>query len=63
MLRSNGSGSTSDVIGGIEWAINDHLKEKKDAEKSGKVYKGAVANVCIAFIYLFYIRKKMDTYM
>ncbi|CAO3617159.1 unnamed protein product [Cunninghamella echinulata] len=47
VLRSNGSGSTSDVIGGIEWAINDHLKEKKDAEKSGKVYKGAVANMSL----------------
>ncbi|KAJ1561636.1 serine protease [Nowakowskiella sp. JEL0078] len=29
VLKSNGSGTIGDVIGGIEWAANDHLKRAK----------------------------------
>ncbi|CAO3626419.1 unnamed protein product [Cunninghamella blakesleeana] len=47
VLRSNGSGSTSDVIGGVDWAISSHLKDKSDAEKDKKPYKGAVANMSL----------------
>lgn len=52
VLGSNGSGSTSDVAGGIEWAFNDALKKKKEAlaelKATGKTkHKGSVANMSL----------------
>ena len=48
VLRSNGSGTMSDVVKGVEWAAEAHIKKSKDA-KSGKVkgFKGSVANMSL----------------
>lgn len=48
VLRSNGSGTMSDVIKGVEWAAEAHIKKAKDA-KDGKVkgFKGSVANMSL----------------
>lgn len=42
VLRSNGSGSMSDVVKGVEWAATDH---KKNEGKKGN--KGSVANMSL----------------
>lgn len=47
MLRSNGSGSMSDVLLGVDWAASAHVKDAKEAKDSGKPYKGAVANMSL----------------
>ncbi|KAG0298092.1 serine protease [Linnemannia gamsii] len=44
VLRSNGSGTMADVIGGVDYAIKQH---KALAEKQGKKYKGSVANMSL----------------
>ncbi|KAI1190746.1 peptidase S8/S53 domain-containing protein [Nemania serpens] len=48
VLRSNGSGSMSDVMKGVEWAAEAHLKQVK-AAKSGsrKGFKGSTANMSL----------------
>jgi cerevisin len=48
VLRSNGSGTMSDVVKGVEWAAEAHIKKSKDA-KDGKVkgFKGSVANMSL----------------
>src|ERR1700744_349564 len=52
VLGSNGSGTNSDVIGGIQWALNDSVKEKKKAMEELRAtgttkYKGAVGNMSL----------------
>ena len=48
VLRSNGSGSMSDVVKGVEWAAEAHIK-KAEAAKDGKhkKFKGSVANMSL----------------
>ncbi|KAE8372860.1 peptidase S8/S53 domain-containing protein [Aspergillus bertholletiae] len=48
VLRSSGSGTMSDVVKGVEWAVESHLQKAKDA-KDGKVkgFKGSVANMSL----------------
>ncbi|KAL5611426.1 hypothetical protein BROUX41_000964 [Berkeleyomyces rouxiae] len=48
VLRSNGSGTMSDVVKGVEWAANAHIKAVKDA-KAGKRkgFKGSAANMSL----------------
>jgi cerevisin len=48
VLRSNGSGTMADVMKGVEWAAEAHLKEAKDA-KDGKRknFKGSTANMSL----------------
>ncbi|GIJ85841.1 serine protease [Aspergillus pseudoviridinutans] len=48
VLRSSGSGTMSDVVAGVEWAVKSHLKKAKDA-KDGKIkgFKGSVANMSL----------------
>ncbi|EPS37858.1 hypothetical protein H072_8474 [Dactylellina haptotyla CBS 200.50] len=43
VLKSNGSGTMSDVVKGVEWAVTDHLKKAK----SEKGFKGSVANMSL----------------
>ncbi|KAK6345378.1 serine protease [Orbilia javanica] len=43
VLRSNGSGTMSDVVKGVEWAVTDHLKRSK----TQKGFKGSVANMSL----------------
>jgi len=47
VLRSNGSGTMSDVIKGVEWAINAHKGDVAEAQKQGKPHKGSVANMSL----------------
>ncbi|CEG63363.1 Putative Cerevisin [Rhizopus microsporus] len=47
VLASNGSGSMSDVMGGVDWAILDFRKDKEQAQTEGKSFKGAVANMSL----------------
>ena len=47
VLRSNGSGSMSDVVKGVEWATEQHQIDKDAALKANKKYKGAVANMSL----------------
>lgn len=52
VLGSNGSGSMSDVVGGVLWAAEDAAKRAKDAAEelrlTGKTkYKGSVANMSL----------------
>ncbi|ODV93496.1 hypothetical protein PACTADRAFT_52071 [Pachysolen tannophilus NRRL Y-2460] len=44
VLRSNGSGSASDVIKGIEYAANSHLAAEKENKKG---FKGSTANMSL----------------
>lgn len=48
VLRSSGSGTMSDVIKGVEWAVESHTKKVK-AAKDGKAkgFKGSVANMSL----------------
>lgn len=48
VLRSNGSGTMSDVVKGVEWAANSHV-EQVEAAKNGKRkgFKGSVANMSL----------------
>ncbi|KAL9601569.1 MAG: hypothetical protein Q9219_002403 [cf. Caloplaca sp. 3 TL-2023] len=48
VLRSNGSGSMSDVVKGVEWAVNSHaeaVKKAKDGKRKG--FKGSAANMSL----------------
>ncbi|CAO3587014.1 unnamed protein product [Absidia cylindrospora] len=47
VLRSNGSGSMSDVVQGVEWAALSHTKNADKAKKDGKPFKGSVANMSL----------------
>ncbi|KAG2235094.1 serine protease 1 [Thamnidium elegans] len=47
VLRSNGSGTMSDVVRGVDWATGEHLKEEARAQEKGEKYKGAVANMSL----------------
>lgn len=42
VLRSNGSGTMSDVVKGVEWAALAHVKSSK-----GSKFKGSVANMSL----------------
>lgn len=44
VLRSNGSGTMSDVMKGVEWATGKHQEK---AKKGGKAFKGSVANMSL----------------
>lgn len=48
VLRSNGSGSMSDVVKGVEFAVEAHLKSVEDAKKGKKKgFKGSTANMSL----------------
>lgn len=48
VLRSNGSGSMSDVVKGVEYAADSHLKRVDAAKKKkNKKFKGSVANMSL----------------
>lgn len=48
VLRSNGSGSMSDVVKGVEWATTSHTSNVEDAKKGKKKnFKGSVANMSL----------------
>ena len=49
VLRSNGSGSMSDVVKGVEYAAQSHLDKVDAAKKSkkDKKFKGSVANMSL----------------
>lgn len=48
VLRSNGSGSMSDVVKGVEWAATQHIKKAAAAKKDKKKgFKGSVANMSL----------------
>jgi len=47
VLRSNGSGTMSDVIKGVEKVAEYHENESDNARKSGKPFKGSVANMSL----------------
>ena len=44
VLKSNGSGSMSDVVKGVEWAAESHVKKAKKGEKG---FKGSAANMSL----------------
>ncbi|KAM7222869.1 serine protease [Rhypophila decipiens] len=48
VLRSNGSGTMSDVVAGVDWAAKSHseqVKKAKDGKRKG--FKGSVANMSL----------------
>lgn len=48
VLRSNGSGSMSDVVKGVEWAAGAHVSSVSAAKKGKKKnFKGSVANMSL----------------
>ena len=49
VLRSNGSGSMSDVVKGVEWTALSHQNKVKEAKAGNtkKVFKGSVANMSL----------------
>ncbi|CDH60383.1 serine protease [Lichtheimia corymbifera JMRC:FSU:9682] len=47
VLRSNGSGTMADVVRGVDWATEQHTKDSIQAKKTGKTYKGSVANMSL----------------
>jgi len=57
VLRSNGSGSMSDVVKGVEWTVNDHQRRHGDTDESNESderddaaqssSKGSVANLSL----------------
>lgn len=44
VLRSNGSGTMSDVVKGVEYAANAHVKASKESKKG---FKGSTANMSL----------------
>ncbi|KAI9234674.1 MAG: vacuolar serine protease [Podila humilis] len=44
VLRSNGSGTMSDVVAGVDYAVSRHLDLKS---KNGRKYRGSVANMSL----------------
>lgn len=44
VLRSNGSGTMSDVVKGVEWAAEAHIKKSKSGKSK---FKGSVANMSL----------------
>ena len=49
VLKSNGSGTMSDVVKGVEWAAVSHSKKTSDAKagKGKKGFKGSAANMSL----------------
>ncbi|KAK2748948.1 serine protease [Myotisia sp. PD_48] len=48
VLRSNGSGTMSDVVKGVQWAAESHLKSVADAKQGKrKGFKGSTANMSL----------------
>jgi cerevisin len=48
VLRSNGSGTMSDVVKGVEYAAESHIKKVKDAKDGKKKgFKGSTANMSL----------------
>lgn len=49
VLKSNGSGTMSDVVQGVQWATESHLKNVQDAKngKGRKGFKGSTANMSL----------------
>ncbi|KAG2225493.1 hypothetical protein INT45_010320 [Circinella minor] len=47
VLSAQGSGSNSEVLAGINWAVEQHQIDAADAKKNGRKYKGAVANMSL----------------
>ncbi|EEP78923.1 hypothetical protein UREG_03769 [Uncinocarpus reesii 1704] len=47
VLRSNGSGTMSDVVKGVEWAAASHAQKMAAAKKDGKKLKGSAANMSL----------------
>lgn len=48
VLRSNGSGTMSDVVLGVQWAAEAHVKKSEEAKKGkAKGFKGSVANMSL----------------
>lgn len=48
VLRSNGSGTMSDVVKGVEWAATRHVKQVQEAKKGKrKGFKGSAANMSL----------------
>jgi len=48
VLRSNGSGTNSDVIKGVEWTVEAHKKEQEEARAAGrKIAKFSIANMSL----------------
>ncbi|CAO3618435.1 unnamed protein product [Cunninghamella echinulata] len=47
VLRSNGSGTMSDVVKGVDWATSAHAEQAEAARKNGKTFRGSVANMSL----------------
>ncbi|KAJ1900917.1 proteinase B [Coemansia sp. IMI 209127] len=47
VLGSNGSGSMSDVVMGVEFTVSEHKKAVAEAQRSGKSHRGSVANMSL----------------
>ncbi|KAJ2473898.1 proteinase B [Coemansia sp. RSA 2322] len=47
VLGSNGSGSMSDVVRGVEFTVVEHRKEAAAAQSQGKTHRGSVANMSL----------------
>lgn len=47
VLGSNGSGSMSDVVKGVEFTVSEHRKEVAAAKRAGKSHRGSVANMSL----------------
>jgi len=47
VLRSNGSGTMSDVVAGVQWAIEAHQLAVAEAIRYGKKFKGSAANMSL----------------
>ncbi|GBF60679.1 subtilisin-like protease [Trichophyton mentagrophytes] len=48
VLRTSGSGTMSDVVKGVQWAAESHLKSVGEAKKGNrKGFKGSVANMSL----------------
>lgn len=47
VLGDDASGSTSDIVRGINWVVQDHHQQKENAKQQGKPFKGSVANLSL----------------
>ncbi|KAI8323136.1 serine protease 1 [Martensiomyces pterosporus] len=47
VLGSNGSGTMSDVVKGVEFTVQEHRKEAAAARREGKAHRGSVANMSL----------------
>ncbi|PVU92474.1 hypothetical protein BB561_003789 [Smittium simulii] len=60
VIKCDGTGMTSDFIGGINWAINDHVRRTNDDIRAGRVRTKSVGNISIGTTFSELLNRAVD---